>query len=65
MKGTKDYRIISLEKRVTELELALSSFSRNNPDYSAVFCCHANENPRLCPCPDKCYCKTRTCKDKG
>lgn len=32
---------------------------------SPVFCEHANENPRVCPCPSDCYCRSRTCKDKG
>ncbi len=26
-----------------------------------VFCEHANESPRKCPCPDTCYCKYNTC----
>ncbi len=28
---------------------------------SPVECEHANEAPRVCPCPADCYCKTRTC----
>ena len=31
---------------------------------SAMLCEHANENPAVCNCPDDCYCKTHTCKDR-
>jgi hypothetical protein len=31
---------------------------------SAIYCGHANENPSFCPCPENCYCKDHTCKDK-
>lgn len=27
-----------------------------------TICGHANEVPTLCPCPEGCYCKTRTCQ---
>jgi len=27
----------------------------------AAFCEHANENPAVCPCDPKCYCKSHTC----
>lgn len=30
----------------------------------AMFCEHANENPLKCRCPENCYCKSHTCKDK-
>jgi len=30
----------------------------------AMFCDHPNENPYLCTCPDNCYCKQHTCKNK-
>lgn len=29
-----------------------------------MFCGHANENPSLCECPDDCYCKEHTCKNR-
>lgn len=30
-----------------------------------IFCCHANENPRSCPCPPTCGCRfTSMCRDK-
>ena len=32
------------------------------PAPSPLLCEHANESPRVCPCPEGCYCKSRTCK---
>lgn len=31
---------------------------------AAHLCEHANEVPQSCPCPDDCYCRTHTCKDR-
>lgn len=31
----------------------------------AAFCEHANEVPIECNCPDNCYCKSHTCKNKN
>lgn len=31
---------------------------------SAMYCGHANENPCVCVCPENCYCKDHSCKDK-
>lgn len=31
---------------------------------SAIFCEHANERPTECKCPENCYCKNHTCKEK-
>lgn len=29
-----------------------------------TFCCHANENPNVCPCPASCGCRHGMCKSK-
>jgi hypothetical protein len=31
---------------------------------SLMYCGHANESPDFCLCPENCYCKDHSCKDK-
>ena len=31
---------------------------------SLMYCGHANESPNFCLCPENCYCKDHSCKDK-
>lgn len=48
-------------------EICEKDFGRFKPqpaESSPIFCEHANEVPAVCPCPEGCYCKTHSCKNR-
>jgi hypothetical protein len=57
----KDGRFFQTYKTSSFAKLIQPKEETMNP----MFCEHANENPGKCNCPENCYCKSYTCKEKG